>query len=136
MVLSLQFSCAMGCSGKKSSAAPAAVSSAAPAGEIESARRWKNKRTDATTTTATSAPDERADDRNRLIVFIAGGVSYNESRCAAEVARAHPNWDVYIGGHEIWRPREALRQIAAIPTQNRPSNTPQKLTLQLEGNDS
>ena len=33
----------------------------------------------------------------RLVVFILGGVTYSELRCAYEVGKDKKNWDVIIG---------------------------------------
>ncbi len=75
---------------------------------------------------------------------------YNETRCAAELARAFPNWDVYIGAfmhisscncmyvwlhlhsilcfragsHTLWKPSEALWQLATVQDRQ-PSKRPE-----------
>lgn len=47
-------------------------------------------------------------EKSRLIIYVIGGVSYSETRCAYEVSKAFPDWDVYIGSGCMLRPTQFL----------------------------
>lgn len=38
----------------------------------------------------------------RIIVFIVGGISYNEMRCAYEVSKDKKPWEIIVGNHEYY----------------------------------
>ncbi|XP_007434408.2 syntaxin-binding protein 3-like [Python bivittatus] len=57
------------------------------------------------------------DDRKsvaKLIVFVIGGITYSETRCAYEVSQAYKSCEVIIGSTHIVTPRRLLDDVKAL----------------------
>ncbi|OUC43028.1 Sec1 family protein [Trichinella nativa] len=50
----------------------------------------------------------------RLIVFIVGGLTYSEMRCAYEVTREKKTWEVVIGSDQLITPRKFLENLSKL----------------------
>ncbi|XP_020640295.3 syntaxin-binding protein 3 [Pogona vitticeps] len=61
----------------------------------------------------TSHVDERKSG-SKLIVFVIGGITYSEMRCAYEASQAHKSCEVIIGSTHIVTPRRLLDDMKAL----------------------
>uniref|UniRef100_A0A8C3QBF5 Uncharacterized protein n=1 Tax=Geospiza parvula TaxID=87175 RepID=A0A8C3QBF5_GEOPR len=50
----------------------------------------------------------------RLIVFVIGGVTYSETRCAYQVSETYRSCEVVIGSTHIWTPRKLLEEVKSL----------------------
>ena len=73
-----------------------------------SARMYRNWHKDKPQAESRSVP--------RLIVFIVGGASFSETRCAYEVTEAYKQWEVIVGGSELLTPEAVSYTHLTLPT--------------------
>ncbi|XP_054723295.1 protein ROP-like [Uloborus diversus] len=58
--------------------------------------------------------DGKREDASKLIFYIVGGVTYSEMRCAYEVMKMYPEWDIFIGGDTLITPNEFLERLGGL----------------------
>eukprot|EP00052_Salpingoeca_macrocollata_P012451 m.96645 g.96645 ORF g.96645 m.96645 type:complete len:629 (+) comp18487_c0_seq1:262-2148(+) len=80
---------------------------------VTSARKggWAKKRNK-----EKESADKKVIDRDRpnLILFVQGCISFNEMRAAYEVAKAYPDWDVYIGSQTVATPVKFINMVGSL----------------------
>ncbi|XP_039591450.1 syntaxin-binding protein 3 [Polypterus senegalus] len=69
-----------------------------------------------------SSTDDRRSG-SRLIVFVIGGISYSEMRCAYEVSQASKSFKIYIGSTHIITPKHILDDMQSLSKSKVPMDT-------------
>lgn len=61
------------------------------------------------------ADQPEAAERPLLLVFVLGGASHSELRCAREIAAAHPTRELILGSSAILTPSDFLEALQQVP---------------------
>ncbi len=70
-----------------------------------------------------SANRRQAENRQRVIVFVAGGATYSEARACYEVAEKH-NRDVFLASSHMASPKKFIADLRVLKTDRRRLNLP------------
>lgn len=100
------------------------AASSNPSGSLRSARPTWHK--------APSARINNTEGKQRFIIFIAGGMTYSEMRCAYTVGQALGK-DVYIGSTHVLTPETYCAQLRALGRSGVGSNPPTPIPLHPQG---
>ncbi|WVN87429.1 uncharacterized protein L203_102609 [Cryptococcus depauperatus CBS 7841] len=101
-----------------------AASNSNPSGSLRSARPTWHK--------ASSARQNNTEGRQRLIIFIAGGMTYSEMRAAYTVGKSLGK-DVFIGSTHVITPELFCTQLRALGRGGVGSNPPNPIPLHPQG---
>ncbi|KAF8787883.1 Syntaxin-binding protein 1 like protein [Argiope bruennichi] len=58
--------------------------------------------------------DKKNEKASRLFVFIVGGVTYSEMRCAYEVMKKYTGWEIFVGGDDIITPNSFIEKLQEL----------------------
>jgi syntaxin-binding protein 1 len=81
---------------------------------------WKDKKTAKPGVTEKPVAAPTTESKGRVVVFIAGALSYSEIRVAHEVS-SQTGWDVVVGSHAIAAPDAFVSKIGKLSERNGPA---------------
>ncbi|XP_026820706.1 syntaxin-binding protein 1-like [Rhopalosiphum maidis] len=58
--------------------------------------------------------DSTKHQRSRVILFVLGGVTYSEMRCAYEISKSFKNWEIVIGSSHPLTPMDFIQELSKL----------------------